>query len=109
VKLIGCILDDEPPPPHRLVPTVARDLETIILKASAKELERRYQQASELADDLRRFLANEPINARRVNWTERAWRWTRRNPALANLSALVALPVLAIAVIASASSAWLGI
>lgn len=77
----------EPVPPSRLVPMVPRDAETITLKCLQKEPARRYETAAALADDLRRFLADEPIFARRVRWTEHAWRscrrWYRRNKAVA--------------------------
>lgn len=68
-----------------------RDLETIILKAMAKRAEDRYQTAAELADDLRRWLRLEPIRARRIGPVGRTIRWSRRNPALATLSAVLVL------------------
>ncbi len=54
-------------------------------KAIEKEPNRRYQSAQELADDLQRFLENQPIQARRITLVGRAWRWCRRNPAVAAL------------------------
>jgi serine/threonine protein kinase len=62
---------------------VPRDLATIVHKATAKEAADRYQTAGALADDLRRFLDDRSITARRVGWPEQAWRWGRRKPALA--------------------------
>jgi serine/threonine protein kinase/WD40 repeat protein len=85
------ILERTPASPRRLDPKVPRDLETIILKAMARRREDRYQTAQGLADDLRRFLANEPIKARRVGVLGRTARWARRNPAVAGLLAAVFL------------------
>jgi tetratricopeptide (TPR) repeat protein len=84
----------EPVPPSRMQPKVPRDLETICLKCLQKEPRKRYPSAEALADDLRRFLADRPIQARRTPWTEQARRWCRRNPARAALAAAVALLVL---------------
>jgi len=81
------VLHDEPVGPRRISDRIPRDLETISLKAIAKEPGRRYQTAVDLRDDLRRFLAGEPIRARPVGRVERVWRWCRRKPALAGLSA----------------------
>ena len=83
------ILHSEPPRPRRVDPRIPRDLETIVLKAIAKEPGRRYDNASELADDLRRFLSDRPIRARRTPPWEHGWRFCRRNPALAVAGALV--------------------
>jgi WD40 repeat protein len=73
----------EPVPPSRLQRQLPRDLETITLKCLAKEPARRYPTAGELAEDLQRWLEGRPIQARRVGVPERAWRWCRRNPAMA--------------------------
>ena len=87
--LLHQVLHDEPRPPRRLNDRIPRDLETICLKAMAKEPARRYATAGDLADDLRRFLARraDPGPAGRAA-SERLWRWCRRNPALATAAGL---------------------
>jgi hypothetical protein len=79
------VLHDEPRSPRKLNDKIPRDLETICLKCLHKDPRRRYDSAQELTDDLRRWQGAEPIQARRAGRLERAWKWTRRNPALAGL------------------------
>jgi eukaryotic-like serine/threonine-protein kinase len=74
------VLEDEPRPPRRLREDVPRDLETVCLKAMAKSPAARYPRASALAEDLRRFLAGEPVLARREGYAGQLWRWCRRYP-----------------------------
>jgi serine/threonine protein kinase/WD40 repeat protein len=106
-RLIDRILHVPPTPPRRLDPRVPRDLETIVLKAIAKEPADRYGSAQAMADDLRRFLDDRPVLARRVRLPERAWRWCRRNPALATMAALVLMLLVVVAVGSSAAALWL--
>ncbi len=99
------VLHDEPAPPRQQRPGIPADVETICLKALAKEPGRRYATAGALAADLRRFRAGEPIEARPTPAWERAVKWARRRPALATLLAVsgLALTVL-VAVILVANS-----
>jgi WD40 repeat protein len=98
--LILQILDQQAPSPRQLDATIPRDLATITLKCLEKEPAKRYQTAAELADDLRRYLAGEPIKAREVGRAERVWRWAKRHPELASLSALLFLTLLTAAIVA---------
>jgi WD40 repeat protein/tetratricopeptide (TPR) repeat protein len=90
----------DPPRPRLIDPRVPRDLETIVLKAIDKDPRARYASADAMADDLRRFLDDEPILARRVRAAERYLRWARRNPVIAVLGAILTA-VLVCATIAS--------
>jgi WD40 repeat protein len=87
------VISNEPMPPRQRQPDVPRDLETICLKCLRKEPEQRYDSAAALAEDLRRWLAGEPIAARPVGQGERAAKWVKRNPLVAALLALVVLSV----------------
>jgi serine/threonine protein kinase/ABC-type amino acid transport substrate-binding protein len=93
VETIIQVMHDDPPRPSTLNRAVPRDLETICVKALAKDPTARYASAGALADDLERFAAGQPIKARPARWFERAWRRCRRNPIVAGLT----LSVLALA------------
>jgi serine/threonine-protein kinase len=84
------VLSEEPVPVRRLQPKVPRDLETVCLTCLRKEPAKRYATALDLADDLHRWLAGEPIRARPTPAWEQAVKWARRRPAAAALLAVVA-------------------
>jgi serine/threonine protein kinase/WD40 repeat protein/Tfp pilus assembly protein PilF len=97
--------EDEPISPSRLQPKLPRDVATVCLKCLQKEPGRRYPTAAALAEDLRRFLAGEPITARPVGTLEHTWRWCLRNSVLAALSTCVAALLLSVAIV-STVAAW---
>jgi eukaryotic-like serine/threonine-protein kinase len=99
--LIHQVLHEEPRKPRQLNDKIPRDLETICLKAMAKEPARRYATAGEMAADLQRFLRGEPIRARPIGRLERSWRWCRRNPLVAGLVTAVGVSLIAGTVTAS--------
>jgi serine/threonine protein kinase len=79
-KLLHRVLDVDPVPPRRVDRSIPAELETIVLKALSKSPADRYATAGEMAADLRRFLEDKPIQARRPTWAGRARRWVRRHP-----------------------------
>lgn len=84
-RLVHQITHQDPLRPRRLESDVPRDLETIVLKAMSREPERRYPCMEEMAEDLRLFLSDMPIHARRAPLHENLWRWCRRNPVVVSL------------------------
>jgi eukaryotic-like serine/threonine-protein kinase len=101
-ELLRQVTTEEPVPPRRRNPAIPKDLETIVLKATAKEPAERYATAQQLADDLRRFLGDKPVQARRPTLWQRAARWARRHRPLVAcvaVSLLLALVGLAISTV----------
>jgi WD40 repeat protein len=90
------VTTEEPLSPSRLQPRLPQDLVSICLKCLRKEPEKRYTTAGELADDLRRFLAGEPVLAAPAGRWERLVKWARRRPAAAALLAVSAVAALAL-------------
>ena len=100
LEIIAQLLNQEPLSPVRLRPRLPIDLATICLKCLEKSPRRRYGSARDLADDLGRFRAGEPIRARPVGPAGRAYRWCLRRPLVAGLLALSTLLAIAVVVIA---------
>jgi serine/threonine protein kinase/WD40 repeat protein len=90
-KLVKEVMHSEPVRPRKLNQAVPRDLETVVLKAIARDPAHRYQSPTEMAEDLRRFVEDRPVRARRISDLERLWRWCRRNPLPASLAAGIVL------------------
>ena len=98
LQLMERVRHAEPPRPRKIDPRIPRDLETIVLKALAKEPAQRYASAEQMAEDLGRFLADRPIRARRASFVEHGWRWCRRNPLLSGLTSAVVVLLLVLTV-----------
>ncbi len=93
--LVNRVLHDPPAPPRAIDGRVPRDLETVVLKALDKDPGRRYPSAEALAEDLRRLLADEPIQARRVTAPSGWPAGAGSNPWVAGLAAALAVVTLA--------------
>ncbi len=101
-ELMRKIAFEEPPAPRRLNETIPDDLQTIVLKAMSKNAADRYETAQEVAEDLTRFIKDQPIRARRPTLLQRVGKWSRRHkPLVASLA--LAICVIMIAVLAGSS------
>jgi serine/threonine protein kinase len=101
-EVLRRIAEQEPTPPRRLNPAVPRDLETIVAKAMDKDASGRYATARELADDLRRFLEDRSIRARRPGLLDRAAKWSRRHRSVVTTAGLLL-------VLGTAVSTWMAV
>ncbi len=97
-ETVQSVVRNEPAAPRRLNRAVPRDLQTICLRCLEKNPAKRFASATDLADDLNRFLRGEAIRSRPVGPLGRLWRWGRRNPKVALLTGLTALLLVVIAV-----------
>jgi WD40 repeat protein/serine/threonine protein kinase len=93
--LLHQVMHEEAPSPRKLNNSIPRDLETITLKCLEKEPDKRYEACAALAEDLQAWLDHKPIKARPTTWMERSWRWCKRKPAVAALSAGILLVLFA--------------
>ena len=106
LALIEQVKNVDPPRPRSIDPRIPLDLETIVLKAIEKDPKARYASADAMSEDLRRFLADEPIRARQVSAAERYWRWARRNPVIAVLGGVVTALLVAVTVGSMVAAAY---
>jgi WD40 repeat protein len=99
IETLRQVLDDDPVSLCRMRPDVPRDLEAICLKCLARRPADRYQTAQQLADDLDRFLAGEPVVARPPALVESFWKWARRRPLTISGLAIAASALLMLMVV----------
>ena len=88
------VIEEDPRSPRKLNAEIPIDLETICERAMDKEIDRRYQSADKLANELDRWLHNVPIESRPITRLERSWRWCKRNPLTSTLVGVIAVSLL---------------
>jgi WD40 repeat protein/tRNA A-37 threonylcarbamoyl transferase component Bud32 len=98
METLRLVIENEVVPPRRLNPALPSDLETICLKCLEKDPNRRYQTAQELGEELGRFIRDEPILAHPISRVGQAWRWCRRKPLVASLSAATLALLICVAI-----------
>jgi serine/threonine protein kinase len=96
--LLHQIMHEEPKPPRAIDRSIPLDLETIVLKAIGKLPSDRYATARDLADDLNRFLRDEPIRARRATVVQRMRKWLRRHPSVPAAAVVLLLAITAVSI-----------
>src|SRR5881396_1064265 len=101
LKVIQQATEKPAPKLRSLAPALDRDLETICAKCLEREPHARYRSAGELAEDLERWLHGHSIVARPVSPPVRLWRWSRRNPIVAGMAALLLVMATAVGVMIS--------
>ncbi|HQR06250.1 MAG TPA: WD40 repeat domain-containing serine/threonine-protein kinase [Gemmatales bacterium] len=106
VDTILQVVNNEPVSVRYLQASTPQDLETICHKCLAKEPSKRYTTMTTLAGDLRRYLQNEPIEARPISRIEKLSRWTKRNPLVASLVGGIAIVLVLSTILASSLSIW---
>src|SRR5262249_6550489 len=92
-EILRQIAFEDPCLPTRINKAIPADLETIVLKAMEKNPADRYATAQEMADDLRRYLEDRPLRARRPTWGKKAKKWARRNKPVVRTAAVFSLLV----------------
>ncbi len=105
-EILARVILTTPAPLQQMVPGLPRDLELICRKCLEKNPADRYPSANELADDLNRFVAGEPISVRPAGLVERLYKWVRRKPILAAVYGLTGLLVVLIGLIVGAVWLW---
>ncbi|MDB6072505.1 MAG: hypothetical protein JWO89_145, partial [Verrucomicrobiaceae bacterium] len=94
LALLKSITEDEAPTPSSLVKGIGYDLEAVCLRAMNKDPAKRYPTAEALAEDLARWLADEPVTARHPPLYERFWRWAQRHQSRAVLYSMAVVSIL---------------